>query len=408
MGNPTARFVKSPRDGNLAAGVGTAWGMFTPSFGPARHAMAFPGAGEGRTRTKGLRPADFSSGLLTRRKPVERCAAMGWGLWPRPAVKVDLGRTAVSDSPRKITKSRTSQIVGGFSSRSVLAQGRRLPDPEAGPDKDEPVTANAAILQNAPALRRETDGAVVTLVLNRPASRNSLSEELLTELIDALASIGLDRSVRAVIIAAEGPAFCSGHDLRELTARRADPDGGGSFFNRVWELCSTMMMSVVRLPQPVIACVHGIASAAGCQLVASCDLAVAAAGARFATPGVNIGLFCSTPMVALTRNVAPKHAMEMLLTGDAITAEDARRLGLVNRVVPAGEERAEAMRLAQHIAAKSARVIRVGKRAFHTQQTMGLADAYAHASRVMVENLFDADAVEGIGAFLAKRPPQWQ
>jgi enoyl-CoA hydratase/carnithine racemase len=271
------------------------------------------------------------------------------------------------------------------------------------------VTATAAsTLPNAPALRRETDGTVVSLILNRPASRNSLSEELLTELIDALKSIGGDTSVRAVIIAAEGPAFCSGHDLRELTARRADPDGGRAFFNRAWELCSTMMMSVVQLPQPVIACVHGIASAAGCQLVASCDLAVAAADARFATPGVNIGLFCSTPMVALTRNVAPKHAMEMLLTGDAISADDAHRLGLVNRVVPAGEERAEAMRLAQHIASKSARAIRVGKRAFHAQRTMRLEDAYAHASRVMVENLFDADAVEGIGAFLAKRQPQWQ
>ena len=271
------------------------------------------------------------------------------------------------------------------------------------------MTATAtSTLPNAPVLRRETDGAVASLILNRPGSRNSLSEELLTELIDALASLGRDSSVRAVIIAAEGPAFCSGHDLRELTARRADPDGGLAFFNRAWELCSTVMTSVVQLPQPVIACVHGIASAAGCQLVASCDLAVAAADARFATPGVNIGLFCSTPMVALTRNVAPKHAMEMLLTGDAITAGDAHRLGLVNRVVPAGEERAEAMRLAQHIASKSAQAIRVGKRAFHAQRTMGLEDAYAHASRVMVENLLDADAVEGIGAFLAKRPPQWQ
>jgi enoyl-CoA hydratase/carnithine racemase len=268
------------------------------------------------------------------------------------------------------------------------------------------VTA-AATLPNAPVLRRETDGAVATLILNRPGSRNSLSEELLAELTGALRSIGGDESVRAVIIAAEGAAFCSGHDLRELTARRADPDGGRAFFVRTMELCSAMMTSIVELPQPVIACVHGIASAAGCQMVASCDLAVAAADAHFATPGVDIGLFCSTPMVAVTRNVAPKHAMEMLLTGDAITAEHARRIGLVNRVAPAGEERAEAMRLAQHIASKSARAIRVGKRAFHAQRTMGLADAYAHASRVMVENLCDADAEEGIGAFLAKRPPQW-
>ncbi len=265
----------------------------------------------------------------------------------------------------------------------------------------------ATVIPNAPVLRRETDGAVASLILNRPASRNSLSEELLGELIDALASLRSDASIRAVIIAAEGPAFCSGHDLRELTARRADPDGGRAFFERIWEQCSAVMTSVVRLPQPVIACVQGAASAAGCQLVASCDLAVAAANATFATPGVNIGLFCSTPMVALSRNVAPKHAMEMLLTGDAVTAADAHRIGLVNRVAPAGEERAEAMRLARRVASKSARAIRVGKPTFHAQRTMDLAEAYAYASRVMVENLFDIDAVEGVGAFLAKRPPQW-
>jgi enoyl-CoA hydratase/carnithine racemase len=269
------------------------------------------------------------------------------------------------------------------------------------------LTAAAATISDAPVLRRETDSAVTSLILNRPAARNSLSETLLTELLDALKSIAADESVRAVVITAEGPAFCAGHDLRELTARRTDPDGGRAFFARTMELCSTMMTAVVELPQPVIACVHGIASAAGCQLVASCDLAVADADARFATPGVNIGLFCTTPMVALTRNVAPRHAMEMLLTGEPISADEAHRIGLVNRVVPAGEAPTEAMRLAQLIASKSARAIRVGKRAFHTQRTMGLDDAYAHASGVMVENLFDVDAAEGIGAFLAKRPPQW-
>lgn len=263
------------------------------------------------------------------------------------------------------------------------------------------------MMPNGPVLRRETEGAVALLTLNRPASRNSLSEEMLTELIDALASLCRDISIRAVVIAAEGPAFCSGHDLRELTARRTDPDGGRSFFATLWDLCSTMMMSVVQLPQPVIACVQGAAFAAGCQLVASCDLAVAAEDATFATPGVNIGLFCSSPMVALSRNVARKHAMEMLLTGDALSAADALRIGLVNRVVPAGEERAEAMRLARHIASKSAAAIRVGKQAFHAQIEMNLADAYAHISRVMVENMLEADAKEGIEAFLAKRPPQW-
>ncbi len=276
-------------------------------------------------------------------------------------------------------------------------------------NKDEILTTTTApeTISNSRVLRRESEGAVAVLVLDRPASRNSLSGELLTELTDALASLGRDASVRAVVIAAEGPAFCSGHDLREISARRADPDGGRSFFTGLWELCSTMMMSVVRLPQPVIACVQGAASAAGCQLVASCDLAVAAANATFATPGVNIGLFCSSPMVALSRNVAPKHAMEMLLTGDALTAAEAFRIGLVNRVVPAGDERAEAMRLAQRIASKSAAAIRIGKQAFHAQRAMGLAEAYEHASRVMVENLLEVDAKEGIGAFLAKRPPQW-
>jgi enoyl-CoA hydratase/carnithine racemase len=270
------------------------------------------------------------------------------------------------------------------------------------------VNATAArAIPNDPVLRREAEGAVARLILNRPASRNSLSEELLAELIAALAALGRNASVHAVVIAAEGPAFCSGHDLRELTARRTDPDGGRGFFTRIWGLCSALMMSIVKLPQPVIACVQGAASAAGCQLVASCDLAVAATDATFAAPGVNIGLFCSTPAVALSRNVGPKHAMEMLLTGDAISAADACRIGLVNRIVPAGQERAEAVRLAQRIAAKSARAIRVGKQAFHSQRAMGLADAYEHTSRVMVENLFDADAREGIAAFLAKRPPQW-
>jgi enoyl-CoA hydratase/carnithine racemase len=268
-------------------------------------------------------------------------------------------------------------------------------------------TATARAIVNEPVLRRETEDTVACLILNRPASRNSLSEQLLTELIAAFASLGRDASVRAVVISAEGPAFCSGHDLRELTARRTDPDGGRSFFTRIWRLCSTMMTSIIELPQPVIACVQGAAWAAGCQLVASCDLAVAAADATFATPGVNIGLFCSTPAVALSRNVAAKHAMEMLLTGDAISAADACRIGLINRVAPAGEEKAEAMRLARRIASKSAHAIRIGKQAFHRQRAMGLAEAYEHTSRVMVESLFDADAKEGIAAFLAKRPPQW-
>jgi enoyl-CoA hydratase/carnithine racemase len=267
--------------------------------------------------------------------------------------------------------------------------------------------ASARTISNGPVLRRQTAGDIALLTLNRPESRNSLSEAMLREMIEALASLGRDTSIRSVVIAAEGPAFCSGHDLRELIARRADPDGGRGFFTMLMDLCTTMMMSVVQLPQPVIACVQGAASAAGCQLVASCDLAIATENTIFATPGVNIGLFCSSPMVALSRNVARKHAMEMLLTGDALSAADAFRIGLVNRVVPPGQQLAEAMRLAQHIACKSATAIRIGKQAFQAQIDMGLAEAYAHISHVMVENLLNADAKEGIEAFLAKRPPQW-
>src|SRR6266849_1903294 len=235
----------------------------------------------------------------------------------------------------------------------------------------------ARVIPNDPVLRRETEDAVVWLILNRPASRNSLSEELLTELIDALASLGRDTSVRAVVIAAEGPAFCSGHDLRELTARRTDPDGGRGFFTRIWGLCSTVMTSVVLLPQPVIACVQGAASAAGCQLVASCDLAVAAAAATFATPGVNIGLFCSTPMVALSRNVAPKQAMEMRLTGDVIDAAEALRIGLANCVASPNQLSEAADALAAKFAQKSQMTVKTGKQAFSRQLDRPLAEAYA-------------------------------
>ena len=188
--------------------------------------------------------------------------------------------------------------------------------------------------------------SIATLVLNRPAARNSLSEALLIALSDAFKDIAADKTVRAVVIAANGPAFCAGHDLKELTARRSDADGGRAYFKQIMTVCSGMMQQIVNLPQPVIACVQGVASAAGCQLVASCDLAVAAAAREFATPGVDIGLFCSTPMVALSRNVSRKHAMEMLLTGEMIGADDAARIGLINRVVAPGDERKEAIALA--------------------------------------------------------------
>jgi len=259
-----------------------------------------------------------------------------------------------------------------------------------------------------PVLLRERDGEIAMLVLNRPHPRNSLSEALLLALSAALDEIRSDKSIRAVVLAANGPAFCAGHDLKELTARRADADGGRAYFRHIMTTCSTMMQKIVTLPQPVIAAVQGPASAAGCQLVASCDLAVASEAAKFATPGVDIGLFCSTPMVALSRNVARKHAMEMLLTGDMVEAQRAAAIGLVNRVVPAGQERAEAVKLAKQIASKSSYTLKVGKEAFYRQIDLPLADAYAYASEVMTENMMARDAEEGICAFIEKRDPKWQ
>jgi enoyl-CoA hydratase/carnithine racemase len=272
---------------------------------------------------------------------------------------------------------------------------------------DAPTTARASNAA-APVLLRERDNAVVTLVLNRPQPRNSLSEVLLTELSGALADIASDRTVRAVILGANGPAFCAGHDLKELTSRRSDPDGGRDYFRSIMVACSAMMQQIVNLPQPVIAAVQGTASAAGCQLVASCDLAVASRAAKFATPGVNIGLFCSTPMVALSRNVPRKRAMEMLLTGELITAEKAAEIGLVNRVVAPGEERSAAMALAAQMTSKSSHVLKIGKQAFYRQADMSLAAAYSYASEVMTENMMAHDAEEGICAFIDKRNPKWE
>jgi enoyl-CoA hydratase/carnithine racemase len=259
-----------------------------------------------------------------------------------------------------------------------------------------------------PVLLRENHGPVAVLTLNRPAARNSLSEALLGMLSDTLGSISTDSSVRAVVLAADGPAFCAGHDLKELTGRRTDPDGGRAYFQHIMATCSTMMQRIVTLPQPVVAAVQGVASAAGCQLVASCDLAIASTKAGFATPGVDIGLFCSTPMVALSRNVARKHAMEMLLMGEIVPAEKAAQIGLVNEVVPAGEERAKAIEWAQAIASKSSHVIGIGKAAFYRQVELPLAQAYDYASQVMTENMMARDAEEGICAFIEKRDPTWE
>jgi enoyl-CoA hydratase/carnithine racemase len=256
-------------------------------------------------------------------------------------------------------------------------------------------------------LLREDAGGVATLTLNRPAARNALSEALIDALSAEFDRIAATASIRAVILTAAGPVFCAGHDLKEMTARRADADRGRTSFEDVLGRCSAMMQKIMRLPQPVIAAVEGTATAAGAQLVASCDLAVAGAEARFCTPGVHIGLFCSTPMVALSRNLSRKHAMEMLLLGEMIPAAEAARMGLVNRVVAQGAAHQEAMRMAEIVASKSPLTLKIGKKAFYEQIEMPLADAYRHASRVMVENMLARDAEEGIGAFMEKRMPEW-
>ena len=255
--------------------------------------------------------------------------------------------------------------------------------------------------ETPPLLRRDESG-VAWLTLNRPAARNALSVGLMAALDRALRDIAADASVRVVVIGAAGPAFCAGHDLREM---RADP--GRASMEALFAQCSALMTRIVRLPKPVIARVHGIATAAGCQLVASCDLAVAASDARFATPGVNIGLFCSTPMVALSRNVGRKAAMEMLLTGDMIDAQRAREIGLVNRVVPPDDLDGAVAALAAQIAGKSALTLAIGKEAFYRQAEMELDAAYAFAAEAMTRNMMARDAGEGIDAFLAKRPPTW-
>jgi enoyl-CoA hydratase/carnithine racemase len=260
---------------------------------------------------------------------------------------------------------------------------------------------------HAPLVLAAQDGAVARLTLNRAGARNALSFDLMTDLEVALDAAAADKAVRVVVIAADGPAFSSGHDLKEMTAHRTDADKGKAFFAALFAQCSKLMQTIVRHPKPVIAQIQGIATAAGCQLVASCDLAVASSTARFATPGVNIGLFCSTPMVALSRNVSRKHAMEMLLTGEMIAADEAHRIGLINRVVAPEALIAETDKLAALIAAKPHGTLKIGKEAFYRQVEMGLADAYDYASQVMTQNMLAAEAAEGIGAFVEKREPKW-
>ncbi len=262
----------------------------------------------------------------------------------------------------------------------------------------------SAVLESS---RNEIADGVLTLTLNRPDQRNSLNRELMSAITAAIAAAGDDPEVRVIVLAANGPAFCAGHDLKEMTAHRADPDDGKQFYEDTMQQCSAMMQAIVRCPKPVIARVHGIATAAGCQLVASCDLAVAADTARFATPGVNLGLFCSTPMVALSRNLSRKHAMEMLLIGEMQAASRAEEIGLINKAVPEDELDAEVKHFAERIAKKSTYAIAVGKEAFYVQVENKLSDAYDYASDVMVRNMLAEEAEEGIDAFFGKRLPKW-
>ncbi len=257
-------------------------------------------------------------------------------------------------------------------------------------------------------LRDLSDDGILRLTLNDMARRNALSEAMMTELGRAIAEAGEDSAVRVIILAATGPAFCAGHDLKEMTAGRDAPDRGQAYFAAVMAQCSGVMQGIVTCPKPVIAEVTGVATAAGCQLVASCDLAIAAQSARFSTPGVHIGLFCSTPMVALSRNVSNKHAMEMLLTGDMVPASRAAEMGLVNHAVADNELTERTMEMARRIASKSSMTLATGKRAYYAQCDMPLAEAYDYASQVMVENMLAHDAEEGIGAFIEKRAPQWR
>ena len=266
----------------------------------------------------------------------------------------------------------------------------------------------ATTLPNTP-LKSSLQDGLLRLTLNKPERMNSLSEAMMASLSSALANASADEAVRVVVIdAVPGKVFCAGHDLKELTAHRADADRGRAYFADIMARCASLMQQIVTLPKPVIAAVQGVATAAGCQLVASCDLAIATDRATFCTPGVNIGLFCSTPMVALSRNVSRKQAMEMLLTGESIDASTAREFGLINRIVPSEYLDTVVTKYAAVIASKSPLTLKIGKEAFYAQAEMSLEDAYRHCADVMVENMLARDAEEGIGAFLEKREPEWE
>ncbi|GAA6192424.1 enoyl-CoA hydratase [Phaeobacter sp. NW0010-22] len=256
-------------------------------------------------------------------------------------------------------------------------------------------------------LERRDTGAIAHLKLNAPERINALSDEMLAALQEQFDLLQADTTIRVVILSGEGKAFCAGHDLKQMTAGRQSEDGGKAYFKDLFDRCARMMMSIQALPQPVIAQVHGIATAAGCQMVASCDLAIAAEGTRFGVNGVNIGLFCSTPMVALSRNISRKQAFEMLSTGQFIDASRAAELGLINRAVPAQDLSQETHALAETLASKLGAAVKIGKQAFYEQIQMPLDQAYAYTGDVMVENMLYRDTEEGIAAFIEKRDPDW-
>jgi enoyl-CoA hydratase/carnithine racemase len=262
--------------------------------------------------------------------------------------------------------------------------------------------------QSRDILMRERREDVYILTMNSPQTRNALSEEMMTAIERALVVITAFREVRAVILAANGPVWCSGHDLKQITARREDGDGGKGYYKRLFRQCTKLMRSLTTYPKPIIAAVGGTATAAGCQLVATCDLAVAGQNAQFATPGVNIGLFCATPMVPLARSIAKKHALEMLLTGEMISSERAAMMGLVNYVVPDAKVLDEAIMLGRLIGSKSPNALITGKAAFYAQADLGTEEAYELATDAMVDGLLHEDSKEGIDAFLKKRRPNWK
>lgn len=257
-------------------------------------------------------------------------------------------------------------------------------------------------------LKDKIDNGILRLTLNNSKHQNTLSDAMMKSLKKELSDVAINESIRVVILAANGPIFCAGHDLKEITEARNNKDLGYAYFEKLFNTCSELMQLIVNNPKPIIAEVNGIATAAGCQLVASCDLAIGSDKAKFATPGVNIGLFCSTPMVALSRNISNKHAMEMLLTGEMIDAKKAKEIGLINNNVSSKNLMQETLKLAKRVASKSSMTLKVGKHAFYAQSSLDLSEAYKYTSKVMLDNILKDDAKEGIDAFINKRDPEWK